>query len=67
MKHKERSPVKIKIEGAYLNRLGKRLLRYFPKGQVLEILDDYQEPFSMGQERGGTDESPIAALAQRKP
>lgn len=31
-------------------------------GQALEILEDYQEHFSMGRERGGSDESLIAAL-----
>lgn len=52
----------IQTEGAYLNRLGKKLLRYFPIGQVEEMLEDYQEHFSLGRERGGTDGELIAAL-----
>lgn len=60
MKYREKTPAK--TEGAYLHRLSKALLRYFPAGQVREILEDYQEHFSLGRERGGTDEALIAAL-----
>ena len=38
--------VAIQTEAAYLNRLGRTLLRYFPIRQVEEILEDYQEHFS---------------------
>ena len=31
--------VPVETEGAYLNRLGKKLLLFFPAGQVLEILE----------------------------
>ena len=44
--------VPVETEGAYLNRLGKKLLLFFPTGQVLEILEDYQEHFSLGREQG---------------
>ena len=54
--------VPVETEGAYLNRLGKKLLLFFPTGQVLEILEDYQEHFSLGREQGNTEESLIAAL-----
>ncbi len=54
--------VPVETEGAYLNRLGKKLLLFFPTGQVLEILEDYQERFSLGREQGNTEESLIAAL-----
>lgn len=54
--------VPVETEGAYLNRLGKKLLLFFPAGQVLEILEDYQEHFSLGREQGNTEESLIAAL-----
>lgn len=54
--------VAIQTEEAYLNRLGRTLLRYFPIRQVEEILEDYQEHFSLGRERGGTDMDQITAL-----
>jgi len=54
--------VAIQTEEAYLNRLGRTLLRYFPIGQVDELLEDYQEHFSLGRERGGTDMDQITAL-----
>lgn len=54
--------VAIQTEAAYLNRLGRTLLRYFPIGQVDELLEDYQEHFSLGRERGGMDGELIAAL-----
>ena len=54
--------VAIQTEAAYLNRLGRTLLRYFPIGQVEELLEDYQEHFSLGRERGGMDGELIAAL-----
>ena len=60
MKHREAAP--IKTEGVYLNRLGKKLLYYFPLDQVREMLEDYQEHFSLGRERGGTDSEFIASL-----
>lgn len=60
MKRKEKPPVK--TEESYLNHLGKALLCYFPLAQVREILGDYQEHFSLGRERHGTDEAMIAAL-----
>ncbi len=58
MKHKENP----KTEDTYLHRLGKALLRYFPREQVWDILEDYEEHFSLGRERQGTDEAMIAAL-----
>ncbi len=54
--------VPVETEGAYLNRLGKKLLLFFPTGQVLEILEDYQEHFSLGREQGSTEAALIAAL-----
>lgn len=60
MKPREAAPVR--TEEAYLNRLGRKLLHYFPVGQVREILEDYQGHFSLGRERGSTDADMIAAL-----
>ena len=59
---KPKEDAAIQTEGAYLNRLGRNLLRYFPMRQVDEILEDYQEHFSLGRERGSTDADMIAAL-----
>lgn len=44
----------------YLDALGKCLLRWFPAGQVREILADYREQFELGLERGKSE----AALAE---
>ncbi|MDE7243175.1 MAG: DUF1700 domain-containing protein [Oscillospiraceae bacterium] len=60
MKRQEKASVK--TEETFLHRLGKALLRYFPIEQVREILEDYQEHFSLGRERHGTNEAMIAAL-----
>lgn len=59
---KPKEDASIQTEGAYLNRLGRRLLRYFPMRQVDEMLEDYQEHFSLGRERGSADVDMIAAL-----
>lgn len=52
----------VRTEEAYLSRLGRRLLWYFPMQQVEEILEDYQGHFSLGREHGSTDGDMIAAL-----
>lgn len=59
---KPKEDASIQTEGAYLNRLGRKLLRYFPLKQVDEMLEDYQEHFSLGRERGSADVDMIAAL-----
>ena len=59
---KPKEDAAIQTEGAYLNRLGRKLLRYFPLKQVDEMLEDYQEHFSLGRERGSADVDMIAAL-----
>ncbi len=46
----------------YLNRLGKSLFWYFPYEQVREILSDYEEYFSAGEERGVSPEKLIEGL-----
>ena len=51
---KPKEDAAIQTEGAYLNRLGRNLLRYFPMR--------HQEHFSLGRERGSTDADMIAAL-----
>lgn len=48
----------------WLHRLGVYLLRWFPAGQAMEILEDYQEQFDLGQERGKSEEELISKLCR---
>jgi len=59
---KSQKAASVQTEEAYLNCLGRKLLRYFPIRQVEEMLEDYQEHFSLGRERGSADVDMIAAL-----
>ena len=52
-----REPLNVRQD--YLDKLGKHLVRWFPVGQVREILADYQEQFELALERGKSE----AALA----
>ena len=46
----------------WLHRLGQSLLGWFPAGQALEVLEDYQEQFELGLERGRNEEELLLAL-----
>lgn len=48
----------------WLHRLGVHLLRWYPAGQAMEILEDYQEQFDLGQERGKSEEALILELGR---
>ena len=49
---------------AWLDQLGKKLLRWFPAAQVREILEDYQEQFELGAERGKSEEALVEELGR---
>lgn len=49
---------------AWLDGLGKSLLRWFPASQVREILEDYQEQFELGAERGKSEEALVEELGR---
>lgn len=48
----------------WLHRLGVHLLRWFPAAQAMEILEDYQEQFDLGRERGKSEEDLIVELGR---
>lgn len=48
----------------WLHRLGVHLLSWYPAGQALEILEDYQEQFELGKERGKSEASLISNLGR---
>ena len=47
---------------AWLDRVGKHLVWYFPTLQVREILSDFREQLRAGQERGRSDEALLEAI-----
>lgn len=49
---------------AWLDGLGKSLLRWFPAAQVREILEDYREQFELGAERGKSEEAMVEELGR---